>query len=66
MNQTEFLRLIGDNKGILYKIAASYCRNTGDRDDLIQEMIYQLWASAPDLGTIRLDKSTCNWNCRST
>lgn len=45
MDQTDFLRLIEDNKGILYKIASSYCRNAGDRDDLIQEMIYQLWKS---------------------
>jgi RNA polymerase sigma factor (sigma-70 family) len=46
MNQTEFLRLIEDNKGILYKISASYCRHAGDREDLIQEMIYQLWRAA--------------------
>jgi RNA polymerase sigma factor (sigma-70 family) len=45
MNPTEFLRLIEDNKGILYKISTSYCRNAGDRDDLMQEMIYQLWKS---------------------
>ena|SRR5580658_1124703 len=45
MNKTEFLRLIEDNKGILYKIATSYCRNAGDRDDLMQEMTYQLWKS---------------------
>jgi RNA polymerase sigma factor (sigma-70 family) len=46
MNSAEFTRLIQENKGILYKISASYCRNAGDRDDLMQEMIYQLWRSA--------------------
>ena len=45
MNQADFLRLIEENKRILYKIANSYCRNTGDRQDLIQEMIFQLWRS---------------------
>ncbi len=45
MNQADFLRLIEEHKRILYKIANSYCRNTGDREDLIQEMIYQLWRS---------------------
>jgi RNA polymerase sigma-70 factor (ECF subfamily) len=46
MNSAEFLRLIEGNKGILYKIAASYCRHPGEREDLIQEMIYQLWRTA--------------------
>jgi RNA polymerase sigma factor (sigma-70 family) len=47
MNPADFLQLLQDNKGILYKIGTSYCRNAGDREDLIQEMIYQLWRSAP-------------------
>jgi RNA polymerase sigma factor (sigma-70 family) len=46
MNQADFLQLVEANKRILYKIAASYCRNAGDREDLIQEMIFQLWQSA--------------------
>lgn len=46
MNSTDFIKLIQDNRGILYKISASYCRNAGDREDLMQEMIYQLWRSA--------------------
>jgi len=45
MTQTQILRLINDNKGILYKISASYCRNAGDREDLVQEMVYQLLRS---------------------
>jgi RNA polymerase sigma factor (sigma-70 family) len=40
-----FLRRIQENKGILFKICHSYCRNAGDREDLAQEMIYQLWKS---------------------
>ncbi|MBS1606224.1 MAG: sigma-70 family RNA polymerase sigma factor [Bacteroidetes bacterium] len=43
--QTAFLQLIRDNKGILYKICHSYCRNRDDHEDLMQEMIYQLWRS---------------------
>ena len=46
MNHSEFLRLVEENKGILYKISSSYCRHAGDREDLIQEMIYQLWRSS--------------------
>jgi RNA polymerase sigma factor (sigma-70 family) len=45
MDKDAFLQLIRDNKGILYKISASYCRNVSDREDLVQEMIYQLWRS---------------------
>jgi RNA polymerase sigma factor (sigma-70 family) len=44
-DQVDFLRLIQDNKGILFKICHSYCRNKSDREDLAQEMIYQLWRS---------------------
>ena len=52
MDSSAFLQLIQDNKGILYKISSSYCRNAGDREDLMQEMIYQLLRSAP-----RFDKN---------
>ena len=45
MDSSAFLQLIQDNKGILYKISSSYCRNAGDREDLMQEMIYQLLRS---------------------
>lgn len=45
MNPTDLLQRIQDNKGILYKISSSYCRNAGDREDLMQEMVYQLWRS---------------------
>ena len=40
-----FLDVIETNKGILYKVANSYCRNIEDRKDLIQEIILQLWKS---------------------
>ena len=46
MEKAAFLQLIQENKGILYKISASYCSNVSDREDLMQEMIYQLWRSA--------------------
>lgn len=45
MNPDHLLQRIQDNKGILYKISTSYCRNAGDREDLMQEMVYQLWRS---------------------
>lgn len=45
MNPNDLLQRIQDNKGILYKISNSYCRDAGDREDLMQEMVYQLWRS---------------------
>ena len=40
-----FLALISQNKGIIIKICNSYCKNKNDREDLAQEIIYQLWRS---------------------
>jgi RNA polymerase sigma factor (sigma-70 family) len=41
----EFTMLIKENKGIIYKICNSYCAGKDDRDDLAQEIIYNLWKS---------------------
>lgn len=40
-----FVALLEEHKRILYKIAASYCRNPADRQDLVQEMVVALWTS---------------------
>ena len=49
MNKTEksdrFLSVIETNKGIIYKIANSYCKDPEDRKDLFQEIVSQLWKS---------------------
>jgi RNA polymerase sigma factor (sigma-70 family) len=41
----EFLKLIEDNKAIIYKICHAYCPAKSEREDLAQEIIYQLWKS---------------------
>ena len=43
LSQESFLKLIDSHKGIIVKIAATYCQETVGRDDLIQEIIYTLW-----------------------
>lgn len=43
-----FLSIVQSNKGILYKISNSYCKNVEDRKDLVQEIIVQLWKSFDD------------------
>jgi len=40
-----FLTVIETHKGIIYKVANTYCSNASDREDLVQEIILQLWKS---------------------
>ena len=40
-----FTELIKENKGIIFKVCNSYCCSKEDRDDLAQEIIYNLWKS---------------------
>ncbi|MBK8983076.1 MAG: RNA polymerase sigma factor [Ignavibacteria bacterium] len=49
MNEKErtlqFQDLIERHKGILLKVARTYCRNETDREDLVQEISIQIWRS---------------------
>lgn len=49
MNQQEnrrfYQEIIERNKGILLKVARTYCPNDQDRQDLLQEMMIQIWQS---------------------
>jgi len=40
-----FLSIIETHKGIIYKIAHSFCRDPDDQKDLAQEIILKLWKS---------------------
>lgn len=43
----KFHQIIEQHKGILFKVAKTYCRNDDDRQDLFQEMMIQVWKSLP-------------------
>ncbi|MBK6407681.1 MAG: sigma-70 family RNA polymerase sigma factor [Holophagales bacterium] len=43
--QDRFLILLDEHRKILFKVASSYCQSTADRQDLVQEMVAQLWRS---------------------
>jgi RNA polymerase sigma factor (sigma-70 family) len=43
----QFLALIENNRGIIVRICSSYCNRKEDREDLAQEIIFQLWKSVP-------------------
>ncbi len=43
--QEEFVRVIKEHQGLIYKVAALYTELKQDRNDLYQEIVYQLWKS---------------------
>lgn len=47
LNEREeiFLSILESHKGIIYKVANTYCSDKSDRDDLIQEITLQIWKS---------------------
>jgi len=59
--ETQFLQLIGENKGILFKISKIYQDDPADRDDLLQEMILQLWLA---FGSFRGESKFSSWMYR--
>jgi len=54
----EFLEILTNYQGILYKVTMVYFKNKTDREDIIQEIIYQLWKSYP---TIKNHNSIGSW-----
>jgi RNA polymerase sigma-70 factor, ECF subfamily len=45
--RAQFGALLQQHRGIVLKVAGTYCRNRADRDDLAQEIAAQLWRSFP-------------------
>jgi RNA polymerase sigma-70 factor, ECF subfamily len=43
--EDRFLSLLDEHKKILYRVASSYCRDAEERQDLVQEIVVQLWRS---------------------
>ena len=44
-NSAEFTSLIKQHEGILFKLSNAYADRREERQDLYQEMVYQLWKS---------------------
>lgn len=45
----EFLEILSNYQGILHKVSLVYYKNKSDREDNLQDIIYQLWKSYPSL-----------------
>lgn len=47
MNEKELLQLIDQHQAVIHKICRLYRNSKEDREDLFQEVVFQLWKSAP-------------------
>ena len=47
MEESQFLAIINEHQGIIHKICVLYRDSREDREDLFQEIIFQLWKSLP-------------------
>src|SRR6185295_2060917 len=45
--EAPFLKMLDENHGIIDKISHAYCDTPDGREDLYQEIVYQLWRSYP-------------------
>ncbi|MFA0961040.1 RNA polymerase sigma factor [Roseivirga sp. BDSF3-8] len=41
--QQRFVQVIEEHRGLIYKVAHAYCYDGVEREDLVQEIILQLW-----------------------
>ena len=44
-SKNDFIALIKENEGIIYKVSKSYCNTVEDQKDLYQEIVFQLYKS---------------------
>lgn len=58
LQQKEFLEKIEKHTGIIYKISKMYMDNQSDREDLFQEITYQVWKA---YSTFRGDSEFSTW-----
>jgi len=45
--EKEFVSLLNQHRGIVFKICKIYCQKEQDRQDLFQEIVLQLWKAFP-------------------
>lgn len=60
-SETEFIRIIKDNEGVIFKITTMYTDNRIDQQDLYQDVVYQLWKS---FKSFRAESKISTWMYR--
>ena len=56
-----FLHIVSQHQGIIYKVCRIYRDTAEDREDLFQEIVYQLWKAFP---SFREEAKTSTWMYR--
>jgi len=59
--ETEFIRVIQENEGVIFKITTMYTDNRDDQKDLYQDVVYQLWKS---FDSFRAESKISTWMYR--
>jgi len=57
-DKNEFIERVSKNRDIIHKISNVYCHGECDREDLSQEIVYQLWKS---YGSFRNQSGFSTW-----
>lgn len=57
----EFVDILNNHRGLIYKVCHLYCDDPEDRKDLFQEIVLQVWKS---LGNFRQESSIGTWMYR--
>ena len=60
-SQKEFVEIIQENEGLIYKVTKVYTNSKEDAQDLYQEIVYQLWKSFP---SFRNESKISTWMYR--
>src|SRR5258708_18906842 len=60
-DKREFIEIIKENDGLIYKVAKVYDNNKEDEQDLYQDIVYQLWKS---FDSFRNDSKISTWMYR--
>lgn len=60
-NENEFIKIIQQNEGLIYKVTRVYSNGREDAQDLYQEIVYQLWKSFP---SFRNESKISTWMYR--
>jgi RNA polymerase sigma-70 factor (ECF subfamily) len=55
---SKFLELLNEYRGAVHRVARTYAPRPDDREDLMQEIVYQLWRAFP---SYRRDAAPLTW-----
>ena len=59
--EEEFVRIIKEHEGVIFKITTMYTDNRDDQKDLYQDVVYQLWKS---FDSFRAESKVSTWMYR--